>query len=180
MELSTYSLETVPEEILCKLLENELSAITFDVDQTWSFATQVDNRFTILIPHRYQTNILYLKSMKGKSRIVPETYSYCFKVQSSYSDSCLDKTCKMYFWKKNWTRIWSEFQARIKNKSLCSTLNDQNLNPKMRKKQLLRRIKGLGLTMVPLKSRTKILNVEKESPRNVYFKVSIYFQLYFR
>ena len=40
--------ETDLEEILCKLLENELSAIAFDTDQTWSFATQVDFRFTVL------------------------------------------------------------------------------------------------------------------------------------
>ena len=51
-----------------------------------------------------------------------------------------------------------------------TTLNDHNLNPLIRKKQLLRRIKGLGLTMVPLKSRTKILNIEKEPSRNVYTK----------
>ena len=113
----THYFETIPEEILCKLLENELSAITFDIDQTWSFATQADFRFTIWYgPYDigYQTNFLYLKSIKGKSRIVPETYTYYCKVQSSYSDSCLDETCKTNFWKKNWSRIWSEFQGRIK------------------------------------------------------------------
>ena len=42
------------------------------------------------------------------------------------------------------------------------------LSPDQRNKQLLRRIKKLGLTMAPLKSRTKILNVEKEHLRIVY------------
>ena len=48
-------IESLPEEILCKLLENELSAISFDTDQTWSFATQARFRFTKHLPHLYHT-----------------------------------------------------------------------------------------------------------------------------
>ena len=49
-------IESLPEEILCKLLENELSAISFDTDQTWSFATQARFSFNKLLPHPYYTS----------------------------------------------------------------------------------------------------------------------------
>ena len=86
----------------------------------------------------------------------------------------LAKLAKLIFERK----IGPEFDPHFRPGSNILTvfiglpqMTDQTVilfSPYQRKKQLLRRIKKLGLTMAPLKSRTKILNVEKEHLRIVY------------